>query len=147
MEFWKAVSIDPELEDEYLQRHTLTDGCIDFLKEVQDRVHQVWCLSNDLSEWSKKLRLRFGLDKYFTGFIISGDVGIRKPDPEIFNQLIERLHITPTHTIFVDDNQNNLNSAAVLGFKTVLFRPTNIHILNKTQKAATTFREILVLLS
>ena len=107
-EFWKTVDVAPELEDEYLQLHGLTDGLLDFLKEIKRRGHEVWCLSNDLPEWSKKLRLRFGLDKYITGFVISSDVGFRKPDPPIFHQLTTQLRRDPHDVIFVDDNQKNL---------------------------------------
>jgi len=145
-EFWKAVGIAPELEDEYLQRHTLTNGVIEFLVAVKRRGHPIWCLSNDLSEWSKKLRLRFGLDKYFAGCVISGDVNVRKPDLAIYYHLIKQFKRNPQEALLVDDNPKNLDSAASLGFETVLFRPTSSRLTNKIHKTATTFDEILSLL-
>src|SRR5512136_2623220 len=57
-EFWEAVGLEPGLEDEYLQRYRLTDGLITFLDTVNSQGYEVWCLSNDISEWSKKLRAR-----------------------------------------------------------------------------------------
>ena len=124
-EFWKAVGINPQLEDEYLQRLKLTDGLLDFLKNVKSRGIEIWCLSNDLSEWSKKLRIRFGLEKYFHSFVISGDVGIRKPDPMIYQNLLNRLNVKANDVIFVDDRTKNLEPASALGFNTILFSPTN----------------------
>ncbi|MFC1954634.1 hypothetical protein ACFLVZ_02285 [Chloroflexota bacterium] len=59
LEFWTGVDIDSGLEDEYLQLHSLSDGLIEFLETLSSLRYQVWCLSNDLSEWSKKLRARF----------------------------------------------------------------------------------------
>src|SRR5271157_1173749 len=73
-EFWKDVGLYPQLENEYLQRFKLTPGLLDFLKKAESRGIEIWCLSNDLAEWSQKLRKRFGLEQYFRGFVISGDV-------------------------------------------------------------------------
>jgi FMN phosphatase YigB (HAD superfamily) len=56
-EFWEAVNLSPEVEDEYLRRHKLTDGLIGFLEEMKSRDYEVWCLSNDLSEWSRNCGL------------------------------------------------------------------------------------------
>ena len=142
-DFWKSVSVAPDLEDEYLLRHTLSVGLLDFLKEIKRHGHEVWCLSNDLSEWSKKLRHRFGLEKYIAGFVISGDIGIRKPDSAIFHVLLKQSNMDPHNAIFVDDNRKNLDSAAVIGFETILFKPTNQNLLNSRHKIATDFQQII----
>ena len=121
IEFWQAVGVDPSLENEYLQRHKLTDGLIEFLEAANSRGVEVWCLSNDLSEWAKKLRDRFDLGKYFGGFVISGDVGLRKPDPAIFQYILAKLAVNACDIVFVDDNPKNLDAAAKVSFKTILF--------------------------
>jgi len=145
-EFWKAVNLSPEVEDEYLQRHKLTDGLINFLEAIQSRDYEVWCLSNDLSEWSKKLRARFGLDDYFRGFIVSGEVGIRKPASAVFDYLLQRLGTKPPEVTFVDDQLRNLDSAAALGFHTVLFDPIG-GMLSVKHLVVVTFSELLFLLT
>ena len=120
-EFWRAAGIAPEMEDEYLRRHILRKGLIDFLEEMKSAGIPVWCLSNDVSEWSRKLRRNFKIESYFQGFIISGDVRLRKPDPAIYQLLIERLKCEPRDITFVDDNVRNLDAAAELRIGTVLF--------------------------
>ena len=145
-ELWKSVGLNPRLEDEYLQRHELTNGLIDFLEAIKSRGIVTWCLSNDLSEWSKKLRVRFGLDKYFSGFIISGDVGVRKPDRAIFEHLVGRLDVSPCEVVFVDDNQRNLDSAAVFGFDTIFFTPARHNLTDVKHQVAATFNDILELI-
>ena len=122
-QFWTSLDVDPRLEDEYLEGHRLSTGLIDLLKAVDSRSCEVWCLSNDISEWSKKLRVRFGLDKYFRGFVISGDVGARKPDPAIYARLLQLVESSPAEVVFVDDNPRNLDTAATFGLVTVLFAP------------------------
>jgi HAD superfamily hydrolase (TIGR01509 family) len=120
-QFWQKVGLDPRLEDEYLKRFTLADGLIDFLEAMNSRQTAVWCLSNDLSEWSRKLRENFKLNKYMQGFIISGDVMARKPDPSIFKYLLKLTGGEAPDITMVDDRPSNLDAAASVGFNTVLF--------------------------
>lgn len=120
-EFWLAVSVDPELEEEYLARHRLTDGLLNLLQTLHLRGYPIWCLSNDVSEWSLKLRDRFGLAEFIRGFLISSDVGVRKPDRTIFAHLLQKTSATPPEIMFVDDNLANLDAAATLGIQTILF--------------------------
>lgn len=145
IEFWKTVGISSQLEDEYLQRFELTNGLINFLEKVKSRGIEIWCLSNDLSEWSKKLRVRFGLDQYFKGFVISGDVGVRKPDPFIYQQLINQAKAEANNMIFVDDRIKNLEPASTLGFTTVLFTYT-LEKADIRHLMVSTFMDILPLL-
>jgi FMN phosphatase YigB (HAD superfamily) len=142
-EFWKAVGLDPGFEDEYLQRYGLTDGLIVFLETVNSQGYEVWCLSNDISEWSKKLRARFGLNEYIRGFVISGDVGVRKPEQTIFDHLINQLAASPRDAVFVDDQRRNLDVAAALGFGTILFAPASHDLTPEKHVAATSFADVL----
>jgi len=142
-ELWEAVGLDPGLEDEYLQRYELTDGLTDFLEAVNSQGYEVWCLSNDISEWSKKLRARFGLDKYVRGFVISGDVGVRKPEQAIFDHLTGQLAVSPRDAVFVDDQRRNLDVAAALGFSTILFVPAGRDLTDEKHVVATSFADIL----
>jgi len=142
-EFWEAVGLDPGLEDEYLQRYELTDGLTDFLENVNSQGYEVWCLSNDISEWSKKLRARFGLNKYVRGFVISGDVGVRKPEQAIFDHLIGQLTVNPRDAVFVDDQRRNLDVAAALGFNTILFAPGRHDLTHEKHIVATSFADVL----
>jgi putative hydrolase of the HAD superfamily len=147
VEFWEAVGLDPGLEDEYLQRYKLTDGLTDFLEAVSSQGCEVWCLSNDISEWSRKLRARFRLDRYIRGFVISGDVGVRKPEQAIFSHLIGQLTASPRDAVFVDDQLKNLDVAAALGFGTILFMPASHDLTDVNHILATSFADILHWLS
>jgi HAD superfamily hydrolase (TIGR01509 family) len=120
-QFWQKVGLDPKLEDEYLKRFTLAPGLIEFLEAMNSRQTAVWCLSNDLSEWSRKLRENFKLNKYMQGFIVSGDVMARKPDAAIFKYLLKLTGGEAADITMVDDRPSNLDAAASVGFSTVLF--------------------------
>src|SRR5215475_3567052 len=55
-EFWAAAKVHHSLKDEYIAQHRLTAGLIEFLENLPPAVETVWCLSNDVSQWSRKLR-------------------------------------------------------------------------------------------
>jgi putative hydrolase of the HAD superfamily len=120
-DFWRNVGLEDSVEDEYLDGHGLTPGLLEFLQEVSGITASVWCLSNDVSEWSRKLRARLGITDRFSGFVISGDVGLRKPDRRIYERFITIAGVTPSEAVFVDDRPKNLLAAAQLGFRPVLF--------------------------
>lgn len=141
-EFWKAVGIDPALEDEYLRRHSLSRGLITFLRLARKRGIELWCLSNDVSAWSRKLRQMHGLDRYISGYLVSGDVGLRKPDPAIFRLLVSRLKRNPSGIVFVDDQIRNLDAASGLGIVTVLFDPLYAGNIINNHKTVKNFAEL-----
>jgi putative hydrolase of the HAD superfamily len=62
------------------------------------------------------------LDELFDAVVISGEVGLRKPDPEIFTLTAEKLGVAPERCVFVDDHPGHLKAAGELGMTTVLHR-------------------------
>jgi len=120
-EFWRRVGVDPDDEDLYLAGHRVNDGLFDAIDSVRDLFGKVCCLSNDVSEWSRKLRTTFGLTTAVDPWIISGDIRIRKPDRGIYEHLLAVLDTRADNVVFVDDRTKNLAAAASLGIKTVLF--------------------------
>ncbi len=61
-------------------------------------------------------------DALFDVLVISGELGIRKPAPEIYALAAERLERPPERCVFVDDLPGNLKPARALGMATVLHR-------------------------
>lgn len=53
--------------------------------------------------------------------LVSGRVGLVKPDPRIFEVAIERFALDPARTLFVDDSVANVTAARALGFRTLRF--------------------------
>ena len=59
------------------------------------------------------------LAELFDAWVISGEVGLRKPDPAIYELAAERLGLPPDACVFVDDLPGNLKPALALGMATV----------------------------
>jgi len=71
---------------------------------------------------------REGWDDLFDAVVISGEVGLRKPDPEIYRLAAERLGVPPSQCVFVDDLTPNVRGAVAVGMIGVLHRdvPTTV---------------------
>jgi FMN phosphatase YigB (HAD superfamily) len=118
-EFWTAIGLSEGLEDKYLSRHRLradVDAC---LKRSEASFREVCCISNDVSEWSLKLRIRHSLVPRISNWYISGDLGHRKPDVAIYRAALDRLGVSATQVLFVDDRPRNLDAASTLGMQTL----------------------------
>lgn len=66
--------------------------------------------------------LRDEWDVLFDAVVISGEVGMRKPDPEIFDYTLSRLGRQPEEAVFVDDMEPNVRGAAAVGLISVHHR-------------------------
>src|SRR5258705_9933521 len=62
------------------------------------------------------------LDELFDAVVISGDVGMHKPEPEIFLLGAERIGVAPGDCVFVDDLRENCAGAAAVGMTAILHR-------------------------
>lgn len=74
------------------------------------------------NSWGTRRYDRELLDELFDGIVISGEVGMRKPAPDIYTLGAERLGLAPAACVFVDDLPFNLTPAAELGMATVHHR-------------------------
>lgn len=74
------------------------------------------------NSWGTRRYDRALLGRLFDGVAISGEIGIRKPSPEIYELAAERIGVPPAECVFVDDLPFNLEPAAELGMATVHHR-------------------------
>ena len=123
-DFWLQVGLDSSLEDLYLSGHTIVRGLYEFIATASELEIPVWCLSNDVGRWSKKLRSSFDLNAHLNGAVISGDVGYRKPSQEIYELLVRDSGFNPRQMIFLDDREKNISAAKDFGIPSVLFEPS-----------------------
>jgi putative hydrolase of the HAD superfamily len=145
IEFWHRLQVEESgesLDDEYIQGHVLSDGLLDFLQKMRSHDIPVACLSNDVLEWSVKLRKLHNLEKYISFWVISGEAGVRKPDAGIYEILVRNTRYNSGNCIFIDDHIENLDTAVRLGFNTLLFAVDHTKDFSSKYKIVTSFREI-----
>ncbi|MDE6551309.1 MAG: HAD family phosphatase [Clostridia bacterium] len=129
-EFWLNIGIEESeiqnIEKKYLDENLIIDSkMIDVIKLLKAKGYKIGFLSNDVSEWSNYLRKKYKLTSLLDYCVISGDVGLRKPDESIYNYLIQEYNVIPKESIFIDDRIKNLIPAENLGFNTILFDRDN----------------------
>ena len=66
---------------------------------------------------------RMGLSKYLDATVFSSEVGVRKPDPRIFHEALDRLSAEPAETVFVGDRlYDDVSGAQAVGMRAILTR-------------------------
>jgi putative hydrolase of the HAD superfamily len=76
------------------------------------------------NSWGTSRYPRPDLEELFHGIVISGEVGVRKPSPAIYELGAESVGLRPEQCVFVDDLAVNLEPARALGMVTVHHRDT-----------------------
>jgi putative hydrolase of the HAD superfamily len=74
------------------------------------------------NSWSTEHYDRELLAELFDGIVISGEVGMHKPQPEIYRLAAERVGVAPEGCIFVDDLRENCEGAKAIGMTPLLHR-------------------------
>jgi 2-haloacid dehalogenase len=97
------------------------EDTIEILRELTGAGIACYALSNMEAETFPLRFERFPFFGLFDGIVISGLEGMAKPDPEIFELLLDRFGLVPEATVFIDDNIGNLRPASDLGLATVHF--------------------------
>jgi putative hydrolase of the HAD superfamily len=74
------------------------------------------------NSWSTDHYDRALLAELFDDVVISGEVGVHKPEPEIYLLACERLRVEPSACVFVDDLRENCTAAEAVGMMAILHR-------------------------
>jgi putative hydrolase of the HAD superfamily len=136
-EFFKHVCVDAErrfgarLDIQRLAAaartaEQLDPGMMTFVRELSGQV-PVALLTNNVASATWRRDFPFGL---FTASIDSSEIGVRKPDPEIYRVLVGRLDLEPSSIVFVDDLPANVAGAEDVGLRGLLF--TGVDALRST---------------
>ena len=123
-QLWEALGIPgPDRDAEFLSGRRLMPGVRRFLGAMAAQGLPVGAITNDVAAWSRYLRRQHGLDGPIQPWTVSAEVGVRKPDPQIYEAFLAAAGTGPAACVFVDDKAENLDAARRLGFRTVWFSP------------------------
>jgi putative hydrolase of the HAD superfamily len=123
--------IEPHLEDGfdltrlrtlYFERMEPNRAMIEFVREVRGRGLRTALLTNNVREWEPLWRAKLPeIDELFEVVVDSAFVGMRKPDPAVYELTLERLGVAAEESVFVDDLERNCDTARSLGMSVVRF--------------------------
>jgi 2-haloacid dehalogenase len=103
-------------------------GAIEDTVQILRELHAAAIPLYGLTNWSAELfpaaRARFDFLNLFEDIIISGEEGVAKPDPAIFEILRERIGHSLGRCVFIDDSPPNIEAAGKAGLDAILFTDT-----------------------
>jgi glucose-1-phosphatase len=70
-----------------------------------------------------------GLESLFEKAYFSHEIGMKKPDPKIFEFVLEDSKLIPFETLFIDDNKGNIDAASALGIQTLWLKDNNLEFV------------------
>lgn len=94
---------------------------IDLLKELKSMGYGIYGLTNWSAEKIGYAFANYSFFSLFDGIVVSGVEKVVKPDRRIYEILLERYSLKPGECVFIDDNQDNVDMAKVLGINAVRF--------------------------
>lgn len=95
---------------------------IEYLRELRGRGLRLALLTNNVREWEPLWRPKLPVDELFETVVDSAFVGMRKPEPEIYELTLERLELPGSACLFLDDIDVNVETARSLGMTGVHYR-------------------------
>lgn len=107
-------------QDAFWAGDRLDEDLLAFVKSLRGKYRTV-LLSNAWMDMRKNVARRFGSLDAFEMQVFSAEVGLRKPDPRIFQHVLDLLGADPEEIVFVDDFSENILAARKLGFRTIQF--------------------------
>jgi len=108
----------------YMGSLAANDALFDYYRGLHGRGIRLAICTNNVREWEPLWRAKLPIDEIFETVVDSAFVGARKPEPEIYAIVLERLGLEAAECAFVDDIAANVEAATALGFAGVHFQGT-----------------------
>lgn len=98
------------------------DGTIRILNELKKKdCFKLYLLSNYQISAFLRVSEKYSFFKLFDGMVVSSHINKMKPDPEIFEHLLDSYELKPQETVFIDDVRDNTEAALKLGINAIQF--------------------------
>lgn len=115
-----------ELECERLfyyvkQTQILLYGSVDLIKRVKAAGYRTYALTDNVHEIVKHLKETYTFWSLFEGATVSAEVGLLKPQPEIYQSLLSQYALDAAETVFIDDMPYNVKGAETVGMSAIQF--------------------------
>jgi putative hydrolase of the HAD superfamily len=122
-ELGRAVELHGFGERYFAELHPNAE-LIAYFRALRERGLRLALLTNNVREWEPLWRPKLPVDELFELVVDSAFVGMRKPDPEIYELTLSRLGLPAHACVFLDDIDVNVATAVELGMKGIHFRDT-----------------------
>lgn len=104
---------------------------VSVLKKLKSKF-PIYGLTNWSAETITIAYNKFDFFELIDGIVVSGDEKLIKPDPRLYQILLDRYNLKANESLFIDDNINNIETAQNMGFKTIHFTE-GVNLENKVK--------------
>jgi epoxide hydrolase-like predicted phosphatase len=98
----------------------LNEPVVELVRELKAAGVRLGVLTNNVAEFRESWRAMLPFDELFDDVVDSHEVGVRKPNPEIYQLALARLGADAARTAFLDDVASNVTAAEGVGMKAVV---------------------------
>jgi putative hydrolase of the HAD superfamily len=110
--------------ERYFEHLHPNERMLDYLRELGAAGYKLAICTNNVREWEELWRAKLPVDEIFDVVVDSAFVGVRKPEPRIYELTLERLGVPAGAALLIDDIEANCTAARELGLRAVWFRNT-----------------------
>lgn len=96
-------------------------GSVEILAELRRKGMRLYALTNFAADTWPQARRRFDFLDWFDAAVVSGEIGLTKPDPRIYAAAIDTCRLDPPRTVFIDDMPANVEAARAFGIRALHF--------------------------
>lgn len=94
----------------------------DWILQLKQEGYAIYGLTNWSIETFPLVKDKYAIFKLMDGIVMSGEEKVTKPDPKIYNILLDRYQLLPDECVFFDDNINNVIAARHIGIHAIQFQ-------------------------
>ena len=124
----RCISLDPDIEEQIRLFYADTSNMVvefdyskDWICELKEQGYHIYILSNYGEDNFAHVKEKFQFLKYVDGAVISYQEKCIKPDPRIYQILLDRYQLIPEECVFLDDLLDNIKGAREFGIHTIHF--------------------------
>jgi putative hydrolase of the HAD superfamily len=104
-------------------KNKLIDGAIELLEYLRPK-YRMYILSNGFTELQSHKMRTTGIDKYFDALILSEEIGVNKPNRELFEYALQKSALDVKESIMIGDMfETDIVGAANIGMEQIYFNP------------------------
>ena len=112
---------------EYFMHYS--DGIFDLIRELKQKGYKLYILSNITRHFINNA-YKFPILKEFDGIVYSAPIKMVKPNPEIYQYLLDKFNLVGNECLFIDDTKTNLVGATRFGIHTFHYQSNTEELRN-----------------
>ncbi len=124
-QYQQNLGIDPKQLEQLMPavKRSLTPitGSAELVAQLYQAQYPLYALTDNTKEIMAFLKAEYDFWRMFRGVVVSAEIGVLKPNPAIYEYLLNTYQLTAQETLFIDDHQPNIDGAQAVGIQALRF--------------------------